>query len=171
MQKNNNTLRTKISKQEAVNGAWNFAYSLLWNNKHFNEAEIKLAKQLIQEMFEQTDKPLATFIMFCERVQLTFQYLKKNEARFVPHPLKWLSPHFEYGYIGTENWYLDMVHERLYIPIHRFELRVVAEAYLQFVGNATKENYQAGKKAIQHYNTTDLLQAFDNAVLNFKYNN
>ena len=108
---------------------------------------------------------------FCERVQLTFQYLKKNHARFVPHPLKWLSPHFEFGYVGTENWYLDIAHERTYIPIHRFEIRVVAEAYLQFVGTATKDVYQKSKQAIQHYNTTDLLQAFNNAILNFKYNN
>lgn len=166
-----NTHNKRIRIEELANKAWNFAYTLLWNNQEFNEAEIELATQLIQEYFSKSEKPLNTFIMFCERVQLAFQYIQRNPTRFVVHPLKWLSPHYEFGYKGTKKWYLDLVHERKYISIHRFELRVMAEAYLQFVLSPIAETYQTGRKAIMHYNKTDILQAYNNAILNFKYNN
>ena len=169
MQTTTATNRTNASTNTLVEGAWNFAYSLLWNNQNFNEVEIELAKNLLRDYFTKSNKPLSKFVQFCERVQLAFQYINRKEGRYASHPLKWLSPHFETGYKGTKDWYAELVQERSYIPIHRFELRVMAEAYLRFVASPTKESYQVGKQGIMHYNTTDILQAFNNAVLNFKY--
>jgi hypothetical protein len=99
------------TKARMVNGAWLFANTLLWHNKEFNETEIELAKQQIEEYIIHPSLLVSreNFIIFCERVLLAHQYLQRKEARFVPHPLKWLSPHFENGYAGTKAWYLDMV--------------------------------------------------------------
>jgi len=167
----NNNIRKMTSLQTLVDGAWNLAYSLLWNNQDFNEAEIEMAKEMIRAYLVKSDKPLTKFVMFCERVQLSFQYIKRNASRYAVHPLKWLNPHYEHGYIGTKDWYKELVHERAYIPVHRFELRVMAEAYLRYISSPTKETYSEGKKAIMHYNETDILQAYNNSILNFKYHN
>ena len=170
-QKKNNTNKQIPTTKDLAKAGWNLCHTLLWSSKEFNESEIELAQNLIEQHLQRAINANARFVAFCERVQMAYQYLQQNPNKFVPHPLKWLSPFYEYGFCGTRGWYLDMVHERSLIPVHRFELRVMAEAYWQYVVEPTKEQYQIGKKAIQHYNTTDILQAFNNAILNFNYNN
>lgn len=153
-----------------VNAAWNLAKTLLWSNQEFNEAETELAKELIAIHFMTAKDEQQCFIAFCEKVQLAYQYIKRAEGRYAAHPLKWLNPLYEHGYYGLNDWYKDLKHERLYMPVHRFEIRVMAEAYYRFILSPVREMYQQGKKAIAHYDTGDILQAFNNAVLNFKYN-
>lgn len=171
MQTNNNNRKRSPNTKFLAQAGWNLCKTLLWNSQEFNETEIELAQNLIEEFLSKSLNTTQKFISFCERVELAYQYLQRNPTRFVPHPLKWLSPHFEYGFYGTKEWYLNMLQERACIPIHRFELRVMAEAYTQFIFQPTQEQYKKGKKAIAHYNTSDILQAYDNCILNFKYNN
>ena len=154
-----------------VDAGWVFCKTLLWNNHDFNDAEIELAKQMIAIYLVKADNLKIKFIRFCERVQLAFQYINRKVGRYACHPLKWLNQFYEFGFYGTREWYLDLIHERKYIPIHRFELRVMAEAYVEYILNPSKEIYLIGKNAIEHYNKTDILQAFNNAVLNYNYNN
>lgn len=159
------------AKARLVNGAWLFAHTLLWHTQDFNEAEIELAKAEIESiilhpsLFVSREK----FIAFCERVLLAYQYLQRKENRYVPHPLKWLSPHYEHGYKGTRAWYLDMIHERQYIVIHRFELKVFAESFYCFMQQPTKESFQKAKKALNMYANENLKQLFNNLIINFNY--
>ncbi len=162
--------RTKPDTQKLVNAAWNLAHTLLWSNQDFNEAEIELAKELIAIHLLAAKDKHQCFIAFCEKVQLAYQYINRGESRYAAHPLKWLNPLYAHGYYGLDDWYNDLKHERLYMPIHRFELRVMAEAYYRYILSPVKEIYQQGKQAIKHYDKGDILQAFNNAVLNFKYN-
>ena len=168
MQTTSNTKRT-LSHQQIVNGAWNFSYSLLWNNKQFNETEIALAKEMLSSYFRKADKPVQAFVEFCERVQLAFQYINLKAGRYASHPLKWLNEHYEHGLNGTKEWHEDLIHERTYIPIHRFELLVMAEAYVRYTAQPTKEVYQLGKMAILHYEQGEILQAYNDAILNYQY--
>lgn len=160
------------TKARLVNGAWLFAHTLLWHGKEFNEAEVELAKHQIEEYIIHPSLLVSRekFIMFCERVLLAHQYLQRNENRFVPHPLKWLSPHFEHGYAGTREWYLDMIHERQYIVVHRFELKVFAESFLLFMQEPCTESYQKAIKALSAYAGKDLLQQFNNLIINCTFN-
>lgn len=169
--KKNNHSKRNPNVKELAKAGWNLCHTILWSNQEFNESEIELAQDLIEKHLLKAINVNARFVSFCERVQMAYQYLQQNPNRFVPHPLKWLSPFYEYGFCGTKDWYMNMVHERTLIPVHRFELRVMAEAYWQYVFEPTKEQYQQGKKAIMHYNTTEILQAYNNAILNFNYNN
>jgi hypothetical protein len=171
MQTTKNNKQRNPNSKFLANAGWNLCKTLLWNYQEFNETEIEMAKELIEQYLINSLNTTNKFISFCERVELAYQFLQRNPTRFVPHPLKWLSPHFEYGFYGTKEWYQTLLQERACIPIHRFELRVMAEAYLQFIYEPTKDKYQIGKKAIAHYNKSDILQAFDNCILNFKYNN
>ncbi|MBL7773607.1 MAG: hypothetical protein JNM95_12145 [Chitinophagaceae bacterium] len=161
------------TKTRLVNGAWLFAHTLLWHGKEFNEAEIEIAKQQIEECIIHPSLLVSRekFIMFCERVLLAHQYLQRNESRFVPHPLKWLSPHFEHGYAGTKAWYLDMVHERKYIVVHRFELKVFAESYYLFMQKPCRESFQKALQALKTYADETLIQQFNNLIINHTYNN
>jgi hypothetical protein len=149
---------------------WQLCQSLLWSNQQFTEAETEMAEELIELYLSKTENHSRRFISFCERVQLAKDFLQNNPSRFVPHPLKWLSPFFEHGFYGTKNWYLDVLQERTYIPVHRFELRVFAEAYLQYILEPNKASYVKGKNAIAHYKQTQMLQAFNNLIINFNYN-
>lgn len=167
------TQNRQETKARMVNGAWLFAHTLLWHNKEFNEAEIELAKQQIEKYIIHPSLLVSreNFIMFCERVLLAHQYLQRKEARFVPHPLKWLSPHFEHGYAGTKAWYLDMVHERQYIVVHRFELKVFAESFFLFMQQPYKESFQKAIKALTAYADEPLIQQFNNLIINYTFNN
>lgn len=167
-----NQTNRQATKARLVNGAWLFAHTLLWANQEFNEAEVELIKQQIEELIIHPSLLVSreNFIMFCERVLLAHQYLKRNEARYVPHPLKWFSKHFEHGYAGTKAWYLDMLHERQYIVVHRFELKVFAESFYLFITQPIKESFQKAKKALNAYATEELKQQFNNLIINFNYN-
>lgn len=167
-----NQTNRQATKARLVNGAWLFAQTLLWHNKEYNEAEVELIKQQIEEIIIHPSLLVSreNFIMYCERVLLAHQYLQRNEARFVPHPLKWFSPHFEHGYSGTLSWYLDMVHERQYIVVHRFELKVFAESFYLYLQQSNKESFQKAKKALATYANADLMQQFNNLIINFNYN-
>jgi hypothetical protein len=160
------------TKARLINGAWLFAQTLLWNNKEFNEAETELIKKQIESYIIHPSLIVSreNFIAFCERVLLAHQYLQRNTTRYVPHPLKWLSPHFEHGFAGTKAWYLDMIHERQYIVIHRFELKVFAESFYLFINQPNRESYQKAKKALSMYAPEDLQQAFNNLIINYNYN-
>ena len=163
----------QATKARMLNGAWLFAHTLLWANQEFNETEVELIKEQIEKEIIHPSLLVSreNFIMFCERVLLAHQYLQRNKTRFVPHPLKWLSPYFEHGYVGTKAWYLDMLHERQYIVVHRFELKVFAESFYLFMKHPTKESFQKAKKALSTYGDNDLQQAFNNLIINFNYNN
>jgi replication-associated recombination protein RarA len=170
MQQTQNINKRNPNAKYLAKAGWQLCQSLLWNNQQFSEAEIEMAQELIELYISKKANHAQRFIAFCERVQLAKNYLETNPTRFVPHPLKWLSPFFEHGFYGTKAWYLDMVQERKYIPIHRFELRVFAEAYLQYVLEPCKETYQISKKALAHYNNQDMMQVFNNTIINFNYN-
>lgn len=165
------TLNRTEAKARLVNGAWLFAHTVLWHNQTFNDAEVELAKAEIENLILHPSLLVSRekFIAFCERVLLAYQYLQRNPNRYVPHPLKWLSPHYEHGYAGTKVWYLDMKHERQYIVIHRFELKVLAEAFYNFMLQANKEGYTKAKKALDAYANEDLKQVFNNLIINYTY--
>lgn len=169
MQQTSSKKRTPITTQTLAHAAWNFAYTMLWNNQPFNETEIQIAEQMLHDYFNATPNVATRFVHFCERVLLAYQYLQRKQDRYIPHPLKWLSPHYEHGYRGTSEWHKDLLHERTYIPVHRFELRVLSEGYLRFVMAPTSENYHMGKQAVKHYTQGDLLQAYNNIILNYQY--
>jgi hypothetical protein len=165
------TLNRTEAKARLVNGAWLFAQTILWHNQEFNEAEVELAKAEIENLILHPSLLVSRekFIAFCERVLLAYQYLQRKPNRYVPHPLKWLSPHYEHGYAGTKAWYLDMVHERQYIVIHRFELKVFAEAFYSYMMQTNKEGFQKAKKALTTYANEDLHQLFNNLIINYTY--
>jgi hypothetical protein len=170
MQKKTHINKRNPNPAYLAKAGWQLCQSLLWSNQQFTEAEIEMAEELIELYLSKTENHSRRFISFCERVQLAKDYLQNNPSRFVPHPLKWLSPFFEHGFYGTKNWYLDVLQERTYIPVHRFELRVFAEAYLQYILDPSKTTFTKGKNAIAHYKQTQLLQAFDSLIINFNYN-
>lgn len=149
--------RRKPDTQTLVNAAWNLARTLLWSDQEFNEAETELAKELIAIHFMAARDEQQCFIAFCEKVQLAFQYINRGDGRYAVHPLKWLNPMYAHGYYGLDEWYKDLKHERLYMPVHRFELRVMAEAYYRFILSPIRETYQQGKKAITHYDSNTYL--------------
>jgi hypothetical protein len=162
--------RTEI-KTRLVNGAWLFAHTVLWHSQEFNEAEVELAKEEIEKLILHPSLLVSRekFIAFCERVLLTYQYLQRKPNRFVPHPLKWLSPHYEHGYAGTKSWYLDVIHERQYIVVHRFELKVLAESFYCFMMQPCKESFLKGKKALCAYADEEILQLYNNLIINHTY--
>jgi hypothetical protein len=154
-----------------VNGAWVFAQTLLWPNDNFNEAETELAKVEIEKIILHPSNLVSrdNFIQFCERVLLAYQYLQRKPARYVPHPLKWLSPFYEHGYAGTNDWYLDMMHERQYIVIHRFDIKIIAESFYKYLSAPSKTTFQIGKEAIAKFAETTMLSIFNNLVINYSY--
>jgi hypothetical protein len=156
-----------------VNGAWNLANTLLWPTKTFNEVETDLVKAEISKLIL-TDSFVTTranYIAFCERVIMAYQFITRDAKRFAPHPLKYFSPYFEHGFAGTNDWYMDVLHERCYIIVHRFDMRVLAESYCNYLFKSNKETFITGKEALANYASAELMQAYNNIIINHNYNN
>ena len=158
-------------KSDLVHGAWLMAHSLLWDCKPFTEIEAEMVKDEIEKIILHPSLLVSrdNFVEFCERILLTHKYLKRNESRYLPHPLKWFSPHYEHGYKGTKEWYLDVLNERGLIPVHQFDIKVFAVAFFKFIRFHKGEFYLKGKHALQTHANPDLQQAFDNLILYYQF--
>ena len=101
-----------------TNATWEFAHSILWDNFHFFNYEVELAKIYIREFYESipAEKFSATahryFAEYCERVLLAKAYVDRYPSRYIPHPCIWLNKTNPKGFAGTKNWYYQNLEKR-----------------------------------------------------------
>jgi hypothetical protein len=64
MQQTSSKKRTAITTQTLAHAAWNFGYTMLWNNQPFNETEIQIAEQMLHDYFNATPNVATRFVHF-----------------------------------------------------------------------------------------------------------
>ena len=116
---------------ELTNTAWQFAYSVLWNNDLFSASEKEEAKCHIWIYLTSSPHPTRAFLQFCQRVVLTSQHLSEMNAGVLFLPSIFLDQDNPAGFIRTKDWF-DQVREiRHSLPQYKMELKALAEAVLE----------------------------------------
>lgn len=143
-----------------VDGAWNFAYTSLWNNTQFSTKETDAAKEKIFEYFSLAKDTRKAFVSFCQRVLLTRYYVNGAKGRHLPLPSVWFDKGYEYGFVSTRKWLQEVKAVRQSLPNHKQELKALAEAVLEFSEEPTVKNYQYWRGYFIEQKTPGLLSLF-----------
>lgn len=127
---------------QLVDTAWNFAYSCLWNMTTLSTKEVKAAKERIHEILTATKRPRRRFVAFCQRVLLARQRLTTATGLELPLPSLWLDKEDDDGFEMTRSWLQEINSVRESLPYYEYEIKVMAEAILQFSDTPSAQNYR-----------------------------
>lgn len=103
---------------------WKFAKRYLWKNFPFTPEETQIIKRKIILLLEQTLPELYLKNreeLICEysmRILLTADYLERDSARYITHPVIWFDLYNPYGFMGTKQWFLRHLEKVAYENIH-----------------------------------------------------
>ena len=154
---------------QLVDTAWNFAYTALWNNIVLSRAEKEAAKNCIKEFITGSKNQLHAYKAFCQRVLVTRQYINSQQGRYVPIPSIWLDKENEHGFVGTKEWYKNIIAVRASLPNYKTELRAFAEAVLEMNTEPTTKNFQYWRNYFIDRKAPGLLTLFLATVANQQF--
>ena len=138
---------TSISKtsnpylENLIHTAWHLACTALWNNEVFSDKEKEQAQSAIKNYLHSAPDVYQAYLVFCQRVLLTRQYINNSCNRYMPLPTHWLDRNNESGFTGTAKWYDKIKEVRASLPIYKIELKALAEAILEMKEEPTVANF------------------------------
>ena len=157
-------------KNNTVENTWIFIHAALWCNNEFTNKEETQFQNLIAEHYNNFKNPTKVFEEIIERVCLAKRYVNRKRGRYLSKPVDWLNIHYPKGLAGTEGWYQEVCLQRLTVPDYNKGITLLAKAitkYLQEPTIATIINYRKKLIAQKQF---DLLQIFNNSIINFQIN-
>jgi len=156
---------------EIIDAAWNVAQTALWNTSTFSNKEVQEAKEWIGFYFLNSKDLYKAYSVFCQRVLLARQYISRSSNRYVPLPSIWLNPENETGFIGTRNWYEQVMTVRESLPNHKQELKAFGEAIWELSQEPTGVNFHYWRNYFVEAGTNGLLNLFLSTVANQQFHN
>lgn len=166
----NREMGKEVLVNQLTDAAWNFAHSTLWHRHQFDNMDKSVCKDSIKLHFLNSSKPIKdAFVEFCERVILAKWYVQKTNSRYIPHPAFWLNGRFEKGFIGTASWYKTVELRRRNNPNHHIGLKTLAINYLEYVLQPNDVNFQIGRNSLIELYEFNLLQHYNNCIINYHY--
>jgi hypothetical protein len=127
--------------ENLIHTAWQLACTALWNNEVFSEKEKEEAKSAIKNYLLSATDAYQAYLVFCQRVLLTRQYINNSSNRYMPLPSHWLDKNNETGFAGTGKWYDKIKEVRASLPIYKIELKALAESILEMKEEPTASNF------------------------------
>lgn len=162
-------LRTATDKK-LTRTALTVAHSALWNNKQFSSKEQENHHELMKEHFQHCQSFRARFIEIVERIALAKRYLSRAKGRYVAKAVDWLNIEYHNGLAGTTNWLYQVKMQRKSCPEYNKGIRVLANAILAYVENSSAYTIMRYRKLLIKDRHFDLLQIFNNTIVNFQIN-
>jgi len=156
---------------EVINAAWSVAHTALWNTSLFSNKEMQEAKEWIGLYLINSKDLYKAYSIFCQRVLLARQYISNGNNRYVPLPSVWLNPEYEKGFVGTRNWYEEMMVIRESLPNHKLILKAFAEAVWEVSQEPTADNFHYWRTYFIEAGANGLLNLFLSTVANQQYQN
>jgi hypothetical protein len=132
----------EVPKSDLPQLAWQFAYSVLWNNQVFSSTEIRETKQRIKRLLCRLNNPQKTFVSFCQRVVLARQHIETMSMNELAFPSLWFNVNNREGYARTKAWMNEIRAVRRSLPNFQKPLRALGEAVLEFSEAPTEQNYR-----------------------------
>lgn len=153
-----------------VESTWAFIHAALWNHEEFSESEKVQFQNLIADHYNTNKHPEKVFEEIIERVCLAKRYVRRRQGRYISKPIDWLNIHYYNGLTGTEGWYQEVCLQRLTVPNYNNGLKLLAKAIIKYLQEPTVKTIVAVRKRMIAEKQFDLLQIFNNSIIQFKIN-
>ncbi|HVI45244.1 MAG TPA: hypothetical protein VM802_10250 [Chitinophaga sp.] len=152
-----------------INGAWQFAYALLWQHQQLSKFEISRSKELISQFFHKAPDKYDAFLSFCKRVAIAERYITAGILSAPPMPSIWLNPNYEHGISYTLPLLSDLKEKREKVPGYMNQIFIVAEHYCHFVLHPSTKIFRRCRRQLLSIKAYGMLQHFYNAALQSHY--
>ncbi len=154
-----------------IDNTWIFIHAALWDQEEFSNKEIEQFKQLIAEHYHFSENSQSVFEELIERVCLAKRFIKRRQGRYVAKPIDWLNIHYYAGLAGTQGWYNEVCLQRITVPDYNKGLTLLAKAILKYLQEPTAKTILSYRKKLIAEKQFDLLQIFNNTIVQFQINN
>jgi len=152
-----------------INGLWNVAQGALWINRNFTPKEKENLKELIADHFYNAKNNKRNFKELVERICLAKRYVARKRGRYISKPQDWLNIHYPLGLTGTSAW-LNKVNEvRADVPEYNQGINTLAKGILKFIESPTAPTFYRYRRLLMEQKQFDLLQIFNNTIINLQY--
>lgn len=149
--------------------AWNFAHTILWSEQQFSKQDEERTLDLIYSYFEQAENKKRAFIVFCERIVITNNFITGKASRYIPMPTVWFNRQYEHGFAGTLDWYKQIQNKRIDIPQYLQHLTIIAEHYYSYIKKPSARIFKQCRRKLLELKANNLLQLFYNTIIHFNY--
>ncbi len=158
-------------KNNTVENTWIFIHASLWNNNLFSYKEEIQFQNLIAEHYNNFKNPTKVFEEIIERVCLAKRYVNRKRGRYLSKPIDWLNINYHKGLTGTEGWYKEVCLQRISVPEYNAGITLLAKAITKYLQEPTIKTIVNYRKKLIAQKQFDLLQIFNNSIINFQINN
>lgn len=163
--------KSRNEDKPLINGIWVMAYSTFWNNKQFSISEKDQLKKLIAEHFENKKSSKLNFKELVERICLAKRFVARRKGRYISKPIDWLNINYRNGLEGTASWLEAVNEQRKTVPHYNEGITTLATAILKFTESPTASVYYRFRTKLIAKKQFDLLQIFQNTIINLQYIN
>ena len=158
-------------KNNTIENTWIFIHAALWNNNEFSNKEETQFQNLIADHYNTFKKPTKVFEEIIERVCLAKRYVNRKRGRYLSKPIDWLNINYHKGLTGTEGWYKEVCLQRISVPEYNAGITLLAKAITKYLQEPTIKTIVTYRKKLIAQKQFDLLQIFNNTIINFQINN
>ena len=158
-------------KNNTVENTWIFIHAALWNNNEFSYKEETQFQNLIADHYNTFKNPTKVFEEIIERVCLAKRYVNRKRGRYLSKPIDWLNINYHKGLTGTEGWYKEVCLQRISVPEYNLGITLLAKAVTKYLQEPTIKTIVTYRKKLIAQKQFDLLQIFNNTIINFQINN
>jgi hypothetical protein len=158
--------------------AWNFAHSLLYENRQFSKEQEQSAKNFIAGFFLEfaktnKNKRLSScYDDFALTIQIIHDYTKKRVDWMIARPEYFFDPHFKGGFYGAiKEWLPKQKDKQKQTKDWNTNKKKVTKLYLEYSKNPTFEQYRKATQQLGKLKNKKFLEIFNACVLdNSKFN-
>ena len=102
---------------------------------------------------------------------LAKRYVNRKRGRYLSKPIDWLNLNYHKGLAGTEGWYQEVCLQRISVPEYNKGITLLAKAITKYLQEPTIKTIVSYRKKLIAQKQFDLLQIFNNSIINFQINN
>lgn len=155
--------------EHLINGLFNVARGALWLNKNFTAKEKENLKELLADHFYNGKTNKRTFKELVERICLVKRYVARKRGRYISKPQDWLNIHYPLGLAGTASWLTKVNEVRSEVPDYNKGITTLANAILKYIENPGHFTFYKYRRLLMEQKQFDLLQIFNNTIINLQY--
>lgn len=159
----------QIEMDQLINGIWKVAQSALWFNKNFSPKEKEKLKELVAEHFYNGKNNKLNFQELVERICLAKRYVARKRGRYISKPQDWLNINYPLGLAGTAAWLKNVNEVRANVPEYNKGINTFAKAIIKFIKNPSDSTFYKYRRLLIEQKQFDLLQIFNNTIINLQY--
>ncbi|MBI3518070.1 MAG: hypothetical protein HY062_01765 [Bacteroidetes bacterium] len=161
----------QLKNERLIEGIWNAAHGALWPHQDFSSKEKEEFKNLIVLHLFKRKSTTQAFIELVERICLAKRYVSRKRGRYISKPQDWLNIYYPLGLAGTEGWLERVKEVRADVPDYNKGIKIFANGILKYTETPSQQVFHKYRRQLMNEKQFDLLQIFNNTIINLQYNN